>query len=469
MTLVFYDTETTGTNTGFDQILQFAAIQTDTEFNEIDKFNIRCRLLPYIAPSPGAMRVTGVTVSQITDPSLPSYYQMVTRVREKLLEWQPATFLGYNSLWFDEHLLRQAFYKNLFPPYLTNTNGNCRTDTMRAVQAASLHMPNSVAVPLDANGKPTFKLDHVAPANGYNHELAHDALDDVRATIHIARLLDDKAPDIWSTFMRFSNKAAVTEYLSEETVIALSDFFFGRPYSWHVTRIGENANYHGEQYVFNLGFNPDDLERLSAGDLVSRMASRPKPVRSVRSNAAPFLMPGEEAPRVASTWSVGFEELERRTVRLREDDGLCQRLVAAFEATRTEREPSIHVEEKIYDGFSDYEDYKRMETFHQSRWKERASIVSTFDDPRLRELGMRVIHTERPEVLKPELRSQYDVEVAERLVGKNGTVPWLTLPEAIQQIEDLIAVAEGTDRGFLQEHREYLAERLETAQTHLTK
>ena len=29
---------------------------------------------------------------------------------------------GYNSMRFDEPLLRQAFYKSLFPPYLTNTN-----------------------------------------------------------------------------------------------------------------------------------------------------------------------------------------------------------------------------------------------------------------------------------------------------------------------------------------------------------
>ena len=33
MPFVFYDTETTGTDTDFDQILQFAAIKTDDELN----------------------------------------------------------------------------------------------------------------------------------------------------------------------------------------------------------------------------------------------------------------------------------------------------------------------------------------------------------------------------------------------------------------------------------------------------
>ena len=43
MSFVFYDTETTGTNTAFDQIVQFAAVRTDHELRELDRFEIRCR------------------------------------------------------------------------------------------------------------------------------------------------------------------------------------------------------------------------------------------------------------------------------------------------------------------------------------------------------------------------------------------------------------------------------------------
>ena len=52
MSFVFYDTETTGTDTAFDQILQFAAIRTDHELRELERFEIRCRLLPHVVPSP---------------------------------------------------------------------------------------------------------------------------------------------------------------------------------------------------------------------------------------------------------------------------------------------------------------------------------------------------------------------------------------------------------------------------------
>lgn len=46
MNFVFYDTETSGTDTTFDQILQFAAILTDAELNEFGRFEIRCLLSP---------------------------------------------------------------------------------------------------------------------------------------------------------------------------------------------------------------------------------------------------------------------------------------------------------------------------------------------------------------------------------------------------------------------------------------
>ena len=57
MTFVFYDTETTGTDTAFDQILQFGAIRTDDDLNEIGRFEICCRLQPHPVPAPMALKV----------------------------------------------------------------------------------------------------------------------------------------------------------------------------------------------------------------------------------------------------------------------------------------------------------------------------------------------------------------------------------------------------------------------------
>ena len=84
MSFVFYDTETTGTEAPFDQILQFAAILTDDSFKELDRFEIRCRLHPHVVPAPMAMFITRVKPQQLTDKALPSHYEMVRKIQAKL-------------------------------------------------------------------------------------------------------------------------------------------------------------------------------------------------------------------------------------------------------------------------------------------------------------------------------------------------------------------------------------------------
>lgn len=79
MPFVFYDTETTGKDTAFDQILQFAAIYTnydlEIEDEERDVINVRCKRLPHIVPSPGALNVTRVNPADLDTANL-SHYDM---------------------------------------------------------------------------------------------------------------------------------------------------------------------------------------------------------------------------------------------------------------------------------------------------------------------------------------------------------------------------------------------------------
>jgi exodeoxyribonuclease-1 len=185
MSFTFYDTETTGTSDAFDQILQFAAIHTDDELNEVDRFEVRSRLLPYVIPSPGAMRVTGLTIEQLLDETHPSHYDMVCEIQRRLSGRCPSTFVGFNSLRFDEAFLRQAFFQCLHPPYLTNTGSSKRGDALHLVRAAAFLHPEALRIPLNAKGRPSFKLEAIVPANGLNHANAHDALADVEALIFI--------------------------------------------------------------------------------------------------------------------------------------------------------------------------------------------------------------------------------------------------------------------------------------------
>jgi exodeoxyribonuclease-1 len=463
MSLVFYDTETTGTETFFDQILQFAAIQTDTELNEIDRFEIRCRLLPHVVPAPGAMSVTGVKASQLTDPSFPSHYGMVRAIREKLLSWSPALFIGWNSIEFDEDLLRQALYKTLHNPYLTSRVGNSRSDVMRIAQACSLFAPETFVFPTGDKGQKVFKLDEFAPANGFKHDKAHDAMGDVEATIFLCRRLMVNSPGVWSSFMRFSAKAAVVDYINEERMFCMSDFFYGKPCSFIVTTIGQNRENNSEWYVYDLNVAPDSLVLLSETQLAARLGCYPKPLRRLKSNAAPILFPAEEAPDICKGREHGLEELARRAETLQTDAALRERLISAFESLKGEYPASFHVEKQIYDGFFEKTDENLMDAFHQAAWHERYAIVEQLKDPRLRAIGKQLIHLERPDLLDKTICREYDLAAARRLLGLGEDILWLTLPEAIKELEGMLEDASGAKLEVLREHEQYLRERHELA------
>lgn len=463
MGFVFYDTETTGTDTAFDQILQFAAIHTDDQFNELGRVETRCRLLPHVVPAPGAMHVTKVRAAQLGDPTLPSHYNMICGLRKQLLAWSPSLFIGYNSVDFDEHLLRQAFYKTLHPPYLTNTNDNSRSDALRIVQAASIFAPAILQIPLGDKGQRVLKLDRLAPLNGFAHDRAHDAMADVEAMVFICRLLAENAPDLWSVFMRFSQRAAVADHVVAEPIFCFSEFYYGRPFSWLVTTIGANPEIRSEFFVYNLSVSPEELAALSQDQLLARLKGQPKPVRRLKSNACPMIMPLEEAPAICSARELGTEELNRRADFVQGDPAFRERLVASFHMTKEAREPSPHVEQQLYNGFWHREDEALMQRFHNVPWEERLQLVRALQDQRLQTIGLQLIHVERPDLLSAPERSERDRAVARRTLGHEVEGPWLTLPRALMELDALAARADASQAAFIEEHRCYLADRLERA------
>lgn len=459
MRFVFYDTETTGTNTSFDQILQFAAICTDEIFNEIDRLEIRSRLLPHIVPAPGAVKVNGITVARLHDPALPSHYQMVCAIHEKLRLWGPAVFIGYNSISFDEAIFRQALYQTLHPPYLTNTGGSCRTDVLKMVQAASVFAPDAVTIPLNEKGGSSFKLEHVAAANGFNDHNAHDALGDVEATIYLCKLLQERALPVWTSFMRFNRKTAVQALLRQEPIVSLTEFYYSRPYSWLVTAIGRNPENDGEICVVDLAQAPEDLTTMSDDDLARHVNKSPKRLRWVRSNSCPILMPAETAPPHVAARQIKPEELERRSKVYRTDRALAKRLLSAAMNTREEYDPSPHVERQIYDGFYSDDDQALMMEFHMLPWEHRYEHSNLFNDQRLKRIAHRLVFFEAPNFLPDEVRIAHSMEFASRLAGTDAA-EWLTIQKAIEQADDMISPADEQEAEFLSTYRDYLVGRL---------
>ena len=465
MSFVFYDTETTGTDRAFDQILQFGAIRTDPELRELERFEIRCRLLPHVVPSPKGLLTNGIDVQRLTDPALPSHYEMVRAIKSKLEAWSPAVFVGHNSMRFDEELLRRAFYQTLHPPYLTNTHGNGRMDGLTVLQMAVFLEPDVLTVPASERGRPTFRLERLAPANGFAHKAAHDAMGDTEAVLYLCRLVREGAEGVWSNCVRFARKAAVLDYAQPGEVFAFVGFAYGRGYVHAATAIGPDPERDSDLYVFILSHDPHDLAALDDDDLRKVLAKSPKPVRRLRANAAPCIVPYEDVPVRVRGQLPGVEELGNRAAYVREDGDLRERLMAAVSEDAEERERSVHVEKQIYDGFTGREDQVLMRTFHEADWPSRAALLGRLTDPRLQVLGERLLYTEAPEVMPVNGLIGYRADLARRLLADKGAVPWLTLPEAIREADDLLVSAAGAQAALLTALRDYLVRRAEEAQT----
>lgn len=436
MSLIFYDTETTGTNSAFDQVLQFAAIQTDADLEEIDRFEIRSRLLPYVVPSPHALRVTGLTIDQLVDDAHPTHYEMVTQLRRTLSAWAPAQFVGYNSLRFDEEFLRQAFYQNLHPPYLTNTGGSMRADALHLVRAAAVLHPEAVTPAVSDKGGPSFKLDRLAPANGFNHANAHDALADVEALIHLSRIVRDRCPALWERFQRFGRKSAVENFLRSEPAFLLLEFFPVATGRYIATAIGTNGA--NVTYAYDLAIDPEELRHLTGEELTARLAQRPRPLRKIKTNSAPSLCRLDDAPP-EMLGGLDAAEYVRRARTLRSDRALIERLVAAANAGETTYPPSPHVERQIYEGFWSGLDARRLDAFHDASWEDRIRIADQLDDPRLVWLARRLIFVERPELLAADHHRSMAAELASRLTADPANCGgWTTLDRAASDLSTML-------------------------------
>jgi len=433
MDFVFYDLETTGISPEFDQPLQFAAIWTDEAFVEKARINIRCRLAPHILPSPQALIVTRVAPDQLIDPSLPSLLDFAQQVAELTERWSPSIWVGYNTMKFDEEVLRQTFYQNLLPNvYATQFNGNTRFDILPAVYAASVRDPDLFAWPTDDTGRRSFKLDRLAPANGFNAHNAHDALGDVEATIHLARQFATRSPALWAELLQAAQKAQVQSKLETFRPLELvTRFGGGEPRAYAGCFCGYSQGNAARAAFFDLDA-ADPAELISASDeaLFAAVDGTPKIIRGVSTNKAPALL---DLPAPSA------EQLRRAAIIA--DAPEFRRRVGAAMAARFVEDPEAPpkpVEKQIYGAFYSNADKQLLQEFQRADWPRRQEIVASLADPRLRQLGRRLIAFYSPGLLTAEEVTRFnDYLHAKWSAADTPETEWMTQGKAKAAIDKL--------------------------------
>ena len=198
---LFYDLETFGLDPRYDRVAQFAAIRTDEQCNVIEEpIVLYCRLSDDYLPDPLAILVTHITPDEVQEKGLNEreFFKEI----EKHFSVPGTCVLGYNNLRFDDEFIRFGFFRNFISPYEREyTHGNSRFDVLDLVRSTHDFRPEGINWPINpSSGYPSFKLTSITEANGISHEDAHDALSDVKATISVTHMIQEKQPKLFSYF-----------------------------------------------------------------------------------------------------------------------------------------------------------------------------------------------------------------------------------------------------------------------------
>jgi exodeoxyribonuclease-1 len=410
MNFAFYDFETTGTSPKFDQALQFAAILTDENLNELEVKNVRCRLSDHILPSPIAMAITEVFPDDMLSPNL-SAFDFSGELSELIEDWRPAVWTGYNSLSFDENVFRQMFYQNLHPNlYATQVQGNLRLDILKAVYACWGFGRSELKIPSFPSGKLTSKLDMLAPENGFANHQAHDALGDVRATIHIAKLIRDQIPEVWETLINNLEKSRLLGKLKSGQVFQLVERFGGGAPKIYTGAYCGMSETNSNQFGF-FDFEKSDVADFLSGndELFSKAVEQsPKLIRTVDLNKMPLLFPLSD-PSV---------EHVDAALAIQNSSAMLEATGRALAGRYADRETPDQVEAQIYEGFYSNDDKRRLIQFQNSDWNTRLTIVPTFDDARLKELGYRLVVLHAPDIAPEPFKSEFWNMIERRWAGE---------------------------------------------------
>lgn len=216
-TIFWYDFETFSSDPKAGRAAQFAGLRTDENLNIVgDPLVIYCKPSNDFLPDPIACHITGITPQEADSKGMIEAQFIKTILKEFSV---PNTCVsGYNNIRFDDELTRQLLYRNFFDPYEHEyKNGNSRWDIIDMVRLCAATRPEGIEWPKKDDGYVSFRLDQLTTKNGIEHDSAHDALSDVKATIELARLIKTSQPKLYDYCYSIRSKSVVNKIINFET------------------------------------------------------------------------------------------------------------------------------------------------------------------------------------------------------------------------------------------------------------
>lgn len=431
-TFYWYDLETFGINTRYDRIAQFAGIRTDEHLNPVGEPDMfYCQPTYDYLPDPSSCLVTGITPQLCAEKGLPEH-EFAAKVHG-ILSQDNTCGVGYNSIRFDDECVRSLFYRNLYDPYQREyLNGNSRWDLIDIVRATYAMRPENIEWPMHEPGKPSFRLEDLAKANGLIHESAHDALSDVQATIQMAKLIQKNQPKLFEFALKLRNKDSVRSLLNWQLLQPIVHVSNKIPAERGCLALMVPLAIHPSNkngiICYDLHHDPTDLLELEIEDIQDRIytptADLPEGVervhlKTIHLNKAPFVSPisvlkGVDLKRIGFDYAL----CQKHLAQIKNFAGIEKKAAAVFDQPF---EGSIDdVDEMIYSGFFSFKERARFEAIRQLPAEQIPWQATDFTDQRAATLIQRYKARNFPESLNNEEQSLWLTDSLHRLELRYG-------------------------------------------------
>ncbi|HRD72482.1 MAG TPA: exodeoxyribonuclease I [Aquimonas sp.] len=435
---LWFDLETFGRDPKRSRIAQFAAIRTDSDLRVIGDPVVRyCQPARDLLPSPEATLITGITPQMALAEGL-CERDFCAELNGLLSE--PGTCaVGYNSLRFDDEFIRHTLFRNFHDPYEREwRHGNSRWDLLDLSRLLYALRPEGMNWPIREAGLPSFKLEHLAAANGITHARAHDALSDVEALIDLARTMRKAQPKLFDYYLGFRRKARTQSLLNiaEHTpVLHVSGrFSAANGCAAIVAPLCIHPDIPNRVIVLDLLPDPSALANMSADDIRDRLYTPLADLPEGESRVALKEVHLNRCPALVELKHVSDSELQRlgldrqvalgNVQKIRQMSGLIPRVREVFHRpvsdgpafTTTPRDP----DQSLYDGFISDADKQQCLAIRHQRLQTLINMAPEFRDPRLLALWPRYLARNAPDYLSPTQRDAWTAYRRQRLTTDSG-------------------------------------------------
>ena len=453
-TFYWYDYETFGLSPRVQRIAQFAGIRTDENLNILDEHMFYCKPTHDCLPAPEACAVTGIT-PQLCEQKGLIEHEFIKKINKEFTVPQTC-IVGYNSIAFDDEFTRHTLFRNFLDPYAWHwQNGNTRWDILNVARFCYAHKEQeSLEWVKNENNRPIFKLDRLAPANAIDHANAHDAMADVRATIGIAKIIQETQPIFFNYALSLNAKKEVSRQVKILHPMLLTSSTFGYKCSFTrmVTALCYHPDYPDRAIVFNLEQDPEIILELESNELktlvFTKKADLPKGVDKLELNELIFnkspmfvCSPKPDnfklSPLLIEKLQVDMDKCMKNLSYIQNNQKQIEKIVQSIYKKDPEREMSNDIDQSLYDNFVSNKDRKICNHIQSLSSNEIGLLNPNFEDRRLLKLFLNFKARNYPELLSEDEQEEWFEIVQSRVQnGENGFLSFDSFENSLYNLKN---------------------------------